>query len=62
MFAKLLGGLIVAAALAAPMSYSTLAAAPRTGADAITARVEKSPGCRPGFDCCKNIGQACCRR
>lgn len=62
MFAKLLGGLIVAAALAAPVSYATLAAEARAAGDAVAARADKSPCCRPGFDCCKNIGQACCRK
>lgn len=64
MFAKLLGGLIVALALTATsVSGGPAFAARSAGEGGVGHRVDKPrPCCRPGQECCKGNWQPCCRR
>jgi hypothetical protein len=61
MFAKLLGSLLVAVALGAPLASDALAVVPPLNVTDIGVREDKPPCCRPGYECCKNVGQDCCR-
>ncbi|HMP02466.1 MAG TPA: hypothetical protein PKC45_08215 [Gemmatales bacterium] len=66
MFVKLLGIALVAVALGAPLTHDALAVMPPPNVADIGVREDKPkpkpPCCRPGYECCKNVGQDCCRR
>jgi hypothetical protein len=62
MFAKLVGGLIVAVALAATVAWSgslAVEAKPRDQDNGV--RVDKGPCC-PWEQCCKGNWRPCCRK
>lgn len=60
MFGKLLGALIVVAALAVQSNGTAIE--PKSSDNEISARVERGkPCCRPGNECCKGNWQPCCR-
>jgi hypothetical protein len=62
MLAKLLGGLIVAVALAATSGTNNLAAESGPNDGYIASQGSKPPVCcRPGQECCKGNWRPCCR-
>jgi len=66
MFARLLVNVLVAVALGVPLAHDALAVVPSPNVADIGVREDKPkpkpPCCRPGYECCKNVGQDCCRR
>lgn len=61
MFAKLFGGLLVAAALAVTAGVVPAVEWKPAVKDEVTL-AERGKCCRPGMECCKGGWQKCCRR